>query len=53
VNCYIELWLGTHDNQGELLEMAYGNQSDKFEPWFNMDVVYITIGEGKLIIEVA
>lgn len=53
VNCYIQLWYGTHDDHGELLTEAYGNENSDFEPWYNMDVVYITIGDGKLIIEVA
>lgn len=53
VNCYIQLWFGTHHDEGELLAEAYGNENADFEPWYNMDVVYITIGEGKLIIEVA
>ena len=55
VNCDIELWLGTHDNNGELLVKAHGNENDLFEPWYNMDVVYITINENGngIILEVA
>ncbi len=53
VNCYIQLWFGTHDDDGELLTEAYGTEKDVFEPWFDMNVVYITIVEGKLLIEVA
>lgn len=53
VDCYIELWHITHDDQGELLAYAKGNENAAFEPWYNMDVVYITIRARKLIIKVA
>lgn len=55
VNCYIELWLGVHNYNGELLQKAYGNENDVFKPWFEMNVVYITtneVGSG-IILEVA
>lgn len=55
VNCYIELWLGTHDDNGELLQEGYGNENDIFEPWYDMEVIYITTnraGNG-IILEVA
>lgn len=51
VNCYIQLWSYTHGSMP--LTEAYGNESACFEPWYDMDVVYITIMVGKLIIEVA
>ena len=55
VNCNIELWLGTHDDNGELLEKAYGNENNLFEPWYGMEVVYITINKDTngIILEVA
>lgn len=46
VNCYIELWLGVHDDGGELLQKGYGNENDLFEPWYENDVVYITTNEA-------
>lgn len=50
VNCNIELWLGTHDDNGELLEKAYGNENNLFEPWYGMEVVYITINKDIWIV---
>ena len=49
------MWFGVHDDGGELLQKADGNENDLFEPWYDMDVVYITInkdGNG-IILEVA
>lgn len=53
IDCYIQLWHGTYDNQGELLAEAYGNENEDFEPWYNNDVVYITISENELMIEIS
>ena len=55
VNCDIELWFGVNDDGGELLQKADGNENDLLEPWYDMDVVYITVnkdGNG-IILEVA
>lgn len=55
VDCDIELWFGTNNDNGELLKKASGNADGLFEPWYDMDVVYITInkdGNG-IILEVA
>lgn len=55
VNCDIELWFGVNDDGGELLQKADGNENDLLEPWYDMDVIYITInkdGNG-IILEVA
>lgn len=55
VDCDIELWFGINNDNGELLEKASGNADGLFEPWYDMDVVYITInkdGNG-IILEVA
>lgn len=55
VDCDIELWFGTNNDNGELLEKASRNADGLFEPWYDMDVVYITInkdGNG-IILEVA
>lgn len=55
VNCDIELWFGVHDDGGELLQKVDGNENDLLEPWYDMDVVYITINEdgNGIILEVA
>lgn len=55
VNCFIELWDGAHNYDGKLLQKAYGDESDLFKPWYDIDIVYITINEtgSGIILEVA
>lgn len=54
VNCYVSLYLGVHDDGGELLNKEYGNENSYFEPWYEMEVVYVTVdNKGGIILEVA